>query len=111
MDQYLYWLVAVAGEVLGEETNDEAAPETSGDAEEDLPVADEAGRVLGEDARESCWQSAVADDKDSLHEPATRQSTVDADTRGNVGQGHRLAAHEVLLANLRQDMHGLDRAP
>ena len=71
---YLYWLVAVAGEVLCEETDDETSPKTGGDTEEDLPVVHKAGWVLSEDAREGGWQCAVGDGEHSLQQTDCKAS-------------------------------------
>ena len=66
-DANLYWLVAVGGEVLGDQTNDEATPQAGADAEEEVPVLDNAVLVLGEDAGELCWQGAQTHSQHSLH--------------------------------------------
>ena len=54
-------LVTVGGEVLGDQTNDEAAPQPSADAEEQVPVLDNTPLVLSEDSSELSRQSAQAD--------------------------------------------------
>ncbi len=53
-------LVAVRGEVLGDQTNDEAAPQSSADTEEQVPVLDDAPLVFSEDSSELSRQSAQA---------------------------------------------------
>ncbi len=58
---HLYWLVTVGGEVLSDETNDEAAPQSSADAEEQVPVLDDTTLVLSEDAGELLWKGTQAD--------------------------------------------------
>ncbi len=62
---HLHRLVAVGGEVLGGDADDEAAPEAARDAEEHVPVLDHAVGVL-EDAREFRRQRVVAHCKHRL---------------------------------------------
>ena len=40
MQAYPDWLVAVGGEVLSDQTNDEASPQPNSHAEEEVPVPD-----------------------------------------------------------------------
>ena len=63
---HLDWLVAVGGEVLGGNANDESAPEANSDTEEHVPVLDDAVRLVSEDASELGGQRIVADGKHHL---------------------------------------------
>ena len=63
---HLDWLVAVGGEVLGGNANDESAPEANRNTEEHVPVLDDAVRLVSEDASELGGQRIVADGKHHL---------------------------------------------
>ena len=64
---HLDWLVAVGGEVLGGNADDEAAPQADSNAEEHVPVLHHAVGLVDEDAGELRGERVVADRKHHLH--------------------------------------------
>lgn len=73
---YAHWLVAVGGEVFSDQANDEATPQSSADAEEQVPVLDNTALVFSENTGELCWQSAQANCQHSLHTITTLRQLV-----------------------------------
>ena len=66
MITHLDRLVAVAGEVLGGQSDDEPAPQSNGHTEEQMPVLDHPQGVSSEDVVEFAGQPVVADQEDGL---------------------------------------------
>ena len=64
--EHLDRLVAIGGEVLGGNADNEAAPQADSNAEEHVPVLDDAVGLVGEDAGELGRQRVVADSEHHL---------------------------------------------
>ena len=98
---HLHGLVAVGGEVLGGDADDEAAPEAARDAEEHVPVLDHAVGVL-KDAGELWRQRIVAHCEHRL--PARHSLAISMPARPNVGM-RKPARHRLGISNQGQPWH------